>query len=76
MGGFFGYATLYWEVSLAGFVRVGRGALLGSKTCVIQGLALGDAVRTGAGAVIIRDVPAGVTVVGVPARVVRAGEEP
>jgi sugar O-acyltransferase (sialic acid O-acetyltransferase NeuD family) len=61
------YSTMYWNVSLAGFVQVGSGCLLGSKTCVIQGLRLGDGVRTGAGAVVIRDLPDGCTAVGVPA---------
>jgi maltose O-acetyltransferase len=35
---------------------------------VLQGLRIGDDAVVGAGAVVTRDVPAGVTVVGVPAR--------
>ena len=56
---------------LAGRVRVEAGALIGLGASVIQCLRIGAGATVGAGAVVIRDVPPGVTVVGVPARVVR-----
>jgi serine O-acetyltransferase len=49
-------------------VRIGTGAKL------IGPISIGDGARIGANAVVVRDVPAGATVVGVPARVV--GDEP
>ena len=51
---------------------VGDGAFLGSGTLLVAPVSVGRRAVTGAGAVVLagRDVPAGTTVVGVPARVV------
>ena len=40
-------------------------------TKVIQGITIADHVRTGAGAVVVRDVEEAGTVVGVPARKIK-----
>ncbi|WP_127472840.1 NeuD/PglB/VioB family sugar acetyltransferase [Microbacterium sulfonylureivorans] len=53
---------------LAGGVRIGGGALVGLGARVIQGISVGAGSVVGAGAVVVCDIPAGVTVVGVPAR--------
>jgi sugar O-acyltransferase (sialic acid O-acetyltransferase NeuD family) len=55
-------------VNLAGGVTVGNGAFVGIGACVIPGVTLGEWVVVGAGAAVIRDVGAGRSVVGVPAR--------
>lgn len=55
-------------VHLAGEVRVGEGALVGIGASVLPGRVVGAWARVGAGAVVVEDVPAGATVVGVPAR--------
>jgi sugar O-acyltransferase (sialic acid O-acetyltransferase NeuD family) len=56
---------------LAGRVRVGAGAWVGLGSNVIQCMSIGEHAMVGAGAVVIHDVPANATVVGVPARVVK-----
>jgi UDP-2-acetamido-3-amino-2,3-dideoxy-glucuronate N-acetyltransferase len=47
---------------------VERGAALGSGAVVLAGVRIGSRALVGAGAVVTRDVPAGATVAGQPAR--------
>jgi UDP-perosamine 4-acetyltransferase len=56
---------------LAGGTTVGERAFLGVGVSVIPGVMVGPDVVVGAGAVVVSDVPDGVTVYGVPARVPR-----
>jgi sugar O-acyltransferase (sialic acid O-acetyltransferase NeuD family) len=53
---------------LGGGVRVGWGAHVGIGATVRQGICVGDRAIVGAGAVVVKDVSSGTTVVGVPAR--------
>jgi bifunctional UDP-N-acetylglucosamine pyrophosphorylase/glucosamine-1-phosphate N-acetyltransferase len=48
---------------------IGEGVFLGVDTMLRAPVTLGDGAKTGAGAVVTRDVPAGKLAVGVPARV-------
>ena len=54
---------------LAGHVTVGARSWIGIGTSVIQQVSIGSDVTVGAGAAVVRDIPDGVTAVGVPARV-------
>ncbi len=54
---------------LAGRVRVGRGAFVGANAVVRELTVIGEGAVVAAGAVVVADVPAGATVMGVPARV-------
>lgn len=51
-------------------VHIGRNVWIGGKAVILPGVTIGDDAVIGAGAVVTRDVPAGATVVGNPARVV------
>jgi acetyltransferase-like isoleucine patch superfamily enzyme len=62
------YVTVLPGANVAGNVRLGAGALIGSGAVVLPGLTIGSAAVVGAGAVVTRDVPSGATVVGSPAR--------
>lgn len=53
---------------LCGGVRVGALSFVGARAAVAPGLTLGARSVAGLGAAVIRDVPDGTTVVGVPAR--------
>jgi acetyltransferase-like isoleucine patch superfamily enzyme len=48
--------------------RVCRGASIGSGAAILCGVTIGEEALVGAGAVVTRDVAAGATVAGVPAR--------
>jgi UDP-perosamine 4-acetyltransferase len=58
-------------VCLAGRVSVGPSALLGIGAQVLPCLSVGEGATVGAGSVVLQDVPAFATAVGVPARVVK-----
>jgi bifunctional UDP-N-acetylglucosamine pyrophosphorylase/glucosamine-1-phosphate N-acetyltransferase len=49
---------------------IGDGAFIGVDTLLRAPVTIGPGARTGAGAVVTRDVPAGKTVVGMPARAI------
>lgn len=57
---------------LAGQVRVGEGALLGAGSSAAPGRQIGANSVIGAGGCVVRDIPADVVAVGVPALVLRS----
>ncbi|RLP07516.1 serine O-acetyltransferase [Propionibacterium australiense] len=49
--------------------KIGRGVTIGAGAKVLGNIRVGDGAQVGAGSVVLKDVPANATVVGVPARV-------
>ena len=50
---------------------IGDGAFIGSDTMLVAPVKVGKGARTGAGAVVTKDVPEDSVAVGIPARVIR-----
>jgi bifunctional UDP-N-acetylglucosamine pyrophosphorylase/glucosamine-1-phosphate N-acetyltransferase len=51
--------------------EIGSDVFIGSDTMLVAPLKIGDGAKTGAGAVVTKDVPADTLVVGMPARAIR-----
>ncbi|WP_083077312.1 sugar O-acetyltransferase [Thioclava electrotropha] len=51
-------------------VRIGEDVWIGGGAILLPGITVGDGALIGAGAVVTRDVPAGATVAGNPARII------
>lgn len=62
------FATVAPGATVAGGVTIGAGAFIGAGATVLPDRIVGPGATVGAGAVVTRDVPAGATVVGNPAR--------
>ena len=55
-------------INMSGGVEMGSRCLVGTGATILQYLKIGDEVTVGAGSVVTKDVPAGTTVVGIPAK--------
>ena len=72
--------TLYQGVTLGGtsldhgkrHPTLGKGVVVGAGAKVLGGFMVGDNARVGSNAVVVREVPAGATVVGIPGKIVGA----
>jgi bifunctional UDP-N-acetylglucosamine pyrophosphorylase/glucosamine-1-phosphate N-acetyltransferase len=64
-----GTITANWDGRTKHRTTIGEGAFLGVDTMLVAPIELGAGARTGAGAVVTKDVPAGKLAVGVPARI-------
>ncbi len=54
-------------------VRIGANVWIGSGAIILPGISVGDDAIIGAGSVVTRDVPSGITVMGNPARPRKSG---
>lgn len=54
---------------------IGRDVLVGAGACVLGPVIVHDGAKIGANAVVLHDIPAGATAVGVPARIIPARPE-
>ncbi len=62
------YTHIAPQSSLGGGVKVGKGVLIGTGAVVLPGIIIEDYAVIGAGAVVTKNVAAGMTVVGNPAK--------
>jgi len=49
---------------------IGKNVVIGSNACVLGPVKVGDGAKIGSGSVVVKDVPDGATVVGVPGKVI------
>ncbi len=71
-------STLYHGVTLGGtswnkgkrHPTLGKGVVVGAGAKILGPITVGDGAKIGSNAVVVRDVPAGATAVGVPGRIV------
>lgn len=59
------------DATLCGDVQLGEGCYVGAGATIIEKRKIGAWTTIGAGAVVTQDLPAGVTAVGVPARIIK-----
>ena len=55
---------------------IGNNVVIGAAAILLGPISLGDGVRVGANSVVVKSVPPGATVVGVPGRIVEEKREP
>ena len=75
--------TLYHGVTLGGtswnkgkrHPTLGKGVVVGAGAKILGPIVVGDGAKIGSNAVVVKEVPAGATAIGIPARIVESQEE-
>ncbi len=65
------FVTLYPSVNVSGITNIGHCSELGTGMQIIQGKTVGEYAIVGAGAVVVKDIPAKCTAVGSPAKPIK-----
>lgn len=65
------YSTILPSVNVSGFVRIEECVSVGTGSAIVQSIIIGGNTVVGAGAVVIRDLPANCTAVGSPAKPIK-----
>lgn len=69
------YATILPAVNVSGCCVLHEGVTVGTGTQIIQGLSVGENTVLGAGSVVVKNIPANCTAVGVPAKPIKVHEQ-
>lgn len=64
------FGTIFQQVTVVEGVKIGGHVEIGAGAKIIRPVQIEDHAKIGANAVVLVDVPAGATVVGVPARII------
>ena len=70
------YCNINPSATVCGDVQLGEGCYIGAGAVVIEKRKIGAWTIVGAGSVVTRDLPPGVTAVGVPARIIKRHDVP
>ena len=70
-----GTVTCNYDGERKHHTEIGEGAFIGSGTMLVAPVRVGKGARTGAGAVVTKDIPDHTVAVGTPARVIRKLKE-
>lgn len=65
------YTTVLPSVNVSGFVKTEECVNIGTGSAIIQGVTVGKNSIIGAGAVVVKDLPANCTAVGIPAKPIK-----
>ena len=68
------YSTVLPSVNISGFVKTEECVSVGTGSAIIQGVNIGRNTVIGAGAVVVKDLPANCTAVGSPAKPIKFHE--
>ena len=71
-----GTITANWDGRVKNRTTIGKNAFLGVDTMLVAPVEIGEGARTGAGAVVTKNVPPGKLAVGVPARIREPRQRP
>jgi len=65
------YTTVFPSVNISGFVKTEECVSIGTSSAIIQGVTVGKNSIIGAGAVVVKDLLANCTAVGIPAKPIK-----
>lgn len=68
------FSVLLPGAAISGDVRLGECVTVGSGAVILPGVSVGDRSIIGAGSVVVGDVPADTTIIGVPGRIRGSGD--
>lgn len=65
---------IFQQVTIVAGVKIGGNVDIGAGAKIIRPVTIGDRAQIGANAVVTKDIPAGATVVGIPAKIIATSE--